>query len=152
MSKAKLLTGAASALIAGVASVGAWVQSYVPVESSELVQYQIKCNQAHAYHDLAVFEKSKGRKAFTDGEAHRPDITQKAYARLGIGIEGSLHGKRLARDKMLILNGVYSPRAEDYREAGELWEKIGKDFGVETAWGGRFNDANHFSCAWKGVK
>lgn len=141
-----------TAVVSAAAMVGAGVQEYVPEEASALVQYQIACSQAHAFHERYVFEQTQGRMAFTDGEAHRPEITAKAYARMGIGIAASLHTQRLARDKMLILDGKYTPRAEDYRYAGEVWELIGKPFGVETAWGGRFNDANHFSCAWQGRK
>ena len=142
-----------TASVASAAAIfGANTLEIVPVESSELVQYQIKCNQAHAFHDQYVFEKSNGSMAFTDGESHRPPITAQAYARAGIGIANSLHTQRLARDKMLILNGKYTPRSEDYQYAGEVWEAIGSAFGVQTAWGGRFNDANHFSCAWGGRK
>lgn len=152
MSKAKIISASAAAVMAAAAGIGSMVQEHVQKESSELVRYQIKCNQAHAFHDRYVFESSKGAMAFTDGEAHRPEITAKAYARMGIGISASLHTQRLARDKMLILDGKYTPHAEDYRYAGEVWEAIGKPFDVQTAWGGRFGDANHFSCAWGGRK
>jgi hypothetical protein len=148
----KLFGSALAALAATAGMIGAGVQENTPEESSELVAYQIACTQAHAFHDAWVFKSTQGRMAFTDGEAHRPEITAKAYARMGIGIAASLHTQRLARDKMLILNGKYTPRAEDYQYAGEAWEAIGSAFGVQTAWGGRFNDANHFSCAWQGRK
>jgi hypothetical protein len=134
------------------ATIGAGLQEHVPNESSELVQYQIKCNLVHAWHDAYIFNSTQGRMAFTDGEAHRPEITAKAYAKMGIGIAASLHTQRLARDKMLILNGKYSPNAKDYEYAGLVWEAASGAFGVTTAWGGRFNDANHFSCAWDGRK
>jgi hypothetical protein len=148
----KLVGSALAALVAAAGVVGVGVQENTPEESSELVQYQIKCTQAHAFHDRWLLESTSGRMAFTDGEAHRPEITAKAYARMGIGIAASLHTQRLARDKMLIKDGKYTPNAEDYRYAGEIWEAIGPHFGVQTAWGGRFNDANHFSCAWGGRK
>jgi hypothetical protein len=148
----KLIGSALAGLVALAGTIGAGVQEYVPEASSELVTYQIACTQAHAFHDAWVFKSTNGRMAFTDGESHRPEITAKAYARMGIGIAASLHTQRLARDKMLILDGKYTPRAEDYQYAGEAWEAIGKAFGVQTAWGGRFNDANHFSCAWQGRK
>lgn len=142
----------AAGVVASAAAVGALVSDYTPEEASNLVQYQIRCTQAHAFHDRYVFETTHGKMAFTDGEAHRPEITAKAYARMGIGIASSLHTQRLARDKMLILNGKYTPDAAHYQYAGEVWEAIGPAFGVQTAWGGRFNDANHFSCAWGGRK
>ena len=147
----KSKTLAATAL-ATAAALGVSTQDYAPPESSALVQYQIKCNQAQAWHDSYVFNSTKGRMSFTDGESHRPEITAKAYARMGIGIAASLHTQRLARDKMLILNGAYSPNAADYEFAGLAWEQGAGAFGVAPAWGGRFNDANHFSCAWGGRK
>ena len=143
---------AAAAVVSAAALVGVGVKNYAPQDASDLVQYQIKCTQAQAFHDKYVFESTQGAMAFTDGESHRPEITAKAYARMGIGIAASLHTQRLARDKMLILNGKYSPNATDYQYAGEVWEAIGPAFGVQTAWGGRFNDANHFSCSWGGRK
>lgn len=124
----------------------------MPEEASELVQYQIRCNQAHAFHDSYVFHSTEGNQAFTDGESFRPEFVAKIYAQQGVGIAKSLHTQRLARDKMLIVNGKYSPNAADYEYAGLVWEAIGDSFGVTTAWGGRFNDANHFSCAWQGRK
>lgn len=142
----------AGGALAAVLAAGALVQDYTPTESSALVQYQIKCNQAHAWHDGYVFTSTQGRMAFTDGESHRPEITAKAYARMGIGISASLHTQRLARDKMLIVNGKYSPNAVDYQYAGLAWEQGAGAFGVVPAWGGRFNDSNHFSCAWGGRK
>lgn len=142
----------AASVVSTAALIGAGVREHMPEEASELVRYQIKCAQAHAFHDRYVFESTQGKMAFTDGESHRPEITAKAYARMGIGVAASLHTQRLARDKMLILDGKYTPRAEDYQYAGEVWEAIGTAFGVQTAWGGRFNDANHFSCAWGGRK
>ncbi len=141
-----------TAAIVSAGLVGAGVRDFTPEESSDLVQYQIKCNQAQAWHDSYVFNSTKGAMAFTDGEAHRPEITAKAYAKMGIGIAASLHTQRLARDKMLIVNGVYSPNAKDYEYAGLVWEAAGGAFGITPAWGGRFGDANHFSCAWGGRK
>ena len=149
MKHVKIIT---ASVVSAAAMIGAGVQEYAPEQASEVVAYQIACVQAHALHDRYVFESTRGKMAFTDGEAHRPEITAKAYARMGIGIAASLHTQRLARDKMLILDGKYTPRAEDYQYAGEVWEAIGSAFGVQTAWGGRFNDANHFSCAWGGRK
>ena|SRR3990167_5151667 len=62
------------------------------------------------------------------------------------GIRNSLHGLSLAADLKLFMNGVYLTRTEDYRPAGEYWEKQG------GTWGGRFSDGNHFSLAYKGRK
>lgn len=151
LSPIQIRAGVAGAVLAA-ASVGALVTDAVPDEARELVQYQIKCNQAHAFHDAYIYSSTGGRMAFTDGEAHRPQSVAMQYAKSGIGIANSLHTLRLARDKMLQINGVYSTKPVDYEYAGLVWEAIGKPFGVDTAWGGRFNDANHFSCAWGGFK
>jgi hypothetical protein len=63
------------------------------------------------------------------------------------GIRGSLHELKLAVDLLLFKDGVYLTQTEDYREAGEYWELT---FG--GAWGGRFNDGNHFSFPHGGKK
>ena len=149
MSGQRLVVGGAAAAIAFVGSMFV----LPPIEeSSALVAYQAQCNYTHAWFDKYIADTSKGRLRFTDGEAWRPQITALAYARQGIGIANSLHTQRLARDKNLIKDGAYTGDPADYKEAGEIWEAIGPKFGVQTAWGGRFNDANHFSCSWKGVK
>lgn len=145
---AKFVAVAATASV----GIGAGVQDHVPEQASDLVEYQIKCNRAHAFLDGYIFDSTRGKYAFTDGEAHRPEITAKAYARLGIGIAASLHTQRLARDKMLIVDGVYTTDPKQYELPGLVWEAIGGPFGIKTAWGGRFGDANHFSCAWAGRK
>jgi len=58
----------------------------------------------------------------------------------------SLHFEGLAIDLNLFKDGKYLTGTEDYRELGEYWESIG------GAWGGRFNDGNHFSLAYGGRK
>lgn len=147
--KSKIITGVAAAAIAGAAS---FFVDAPPEDGSALVDYQRKCTLAHAFHDQYLPKASGGTMYFTDGESFRPSSLAAEYARRGIGIANSLHTQRLARDKNLILNGVYTPNPADYELAGQIWEAIGPVFGVETAWGGRFNDGNHFSCAWQGRK
>ena len=51
-----------------------------------------------------------------------------------------------AVDFNLFKNGKYLTRTEDYQALGEYWESIG------GAWGGRFNDGNHFSVEFDGYK
>lgn len=154
MSRAKIISAAAAAVVSAAGMIGVAVQEHVPEEASELVQYQIRCNLAHAAHDLLIVQKTKGRMAFTDGEAYRPEITAQAYARMGRGVAASLHTQRLARDKMLFIDGKFTDKTEDHQFAGEEWEKLGPAMGVKTAWGGRFVkvDGNHYSCAWGGLK
>jgi hypothetical protein len=58
----------------------------------------------------------------------------------------SLHKDRLAIDLNLFKNQDYLKSTEDYLPLGEYWESIG------GAWGGRFNDGNHFSLEHNGRK
>lgn len=139
-----------AAVIAATTAVGSLFSLQPEKDSSALVRYQTDCNKAHAWFDLYV-SKTFGY-GFTDGEAHRPEITALAYAKQGIGIANSLHTKRLARDKFLVVNGKVVFDNKYYAEVGPIWEAIGPVFKVDTAWGGRFGDAVHFSCAWEGVK
>ena len=82
----------------------------------------------------------------TWGEAYRTPEQAKLNAAKGSGIANSLHCDRLAVDFNLFKDGKYLTKTEDYRELGEFWESIG------GAWGGRFNDGNHFSLAYGGRK
>jgi hypothetical protein len=123
-----------------------------PEASSELLEYQARCNLAQSWHTLYVHKASNGRMSFTMGEAHRPPELAALYAKQGRGIANSLHIKRLAQDKILLLDGKITFNPADYAEAGAVWESAAKAFGVVPAWGGRFNDAVHFSCVWEGVK
>lgn len=50
----------------------------------------------------------------------------------------SLHKQRLAIDLNLFRDGRYLSSTESHRPLGEWWEAQG------GAWGGRFNDGNHY--------
>jgi len=69
-----------------------------------------------------------------------------------IGMKTSLHKQRLAVD--LILDKevndkwIYQRNTEAYRFMGEEWEQLDE----KAAWGGHFNDGNHFSFAHGGRK
>ena len=80
------------------------------------------------------------------GEAWRTPQQAAANAAAGTGIAKSLHIERLAIDLNLFRAGKYLSRTEDHRPLGEWWESIG------GAWGGRFNDGNHYSLAHGGRK
>lgn len=56
---------------------------------------------------------------------------------------GSLHYVRLAQDLNLFIDGKWISDGSDPRwtEIGEFWEKLHP----LCRWGGRFQDANHFS-------
>ena len=90
----------------------------------------------------------------TYGDAFRSPEQAAANAAKGIGISNSLHGKRLAVDFNLFIDGVYQKNSKAYEPLGVFWESIG------GSWGGRFKDAkgkpkpdgNHFSLAWRGVR
>lgn len=82
----------------------------------------------------------------TFGEAYRHPDWAKEMARQGRGIANSLHTERLAIDLNLFRDGKYLTSTEAHRPLGEWWESIG------GAWGGRFNDGNHYSLAHNGRK
>lgn len=88
---------------------------------------------------------------FTQGEAYRPPETAKLYSQAGKGITNSLHCLRLALDLNLFKNNVFLTKLEDYRPAGELWESYSTSQAT-CAWGGRFQDADHFSLSHNGVR
>lgn len=58
----------------------------------------------------------------------------------------SNHKRRLAVDLNLFRDGVYLTTTEAHRPLGEYWESLG------GAWGGRFNDGNHYSIEYQGIK
>lgn len=87
----------------------------------------------------------------TFGDAYRPKELAELYEQKGLGIKDSLHTDRLAIDLNLFRHGVFLQRTEDYKPIGEFWESLStKEY--ECAWGGRFQDGNHFSLAHNGRK
>lgn len=65
-----------------------------------------------------------------------------AYAWADDGhVAGSYHGKRLAIDLNLFLDGAYLVKTEDHEELGAFWESLDP----MCTWGGRFDDGNHYS-------
>ena len=68
------------------------------------------------------------------------------------GSEVSLHKVRLAIDLNLFKREgdkwIFLDKTEDHRILGEWWEKLDQ----ECAWGGRFNDGNHYSLKHEGRK
>ena len=63
-----------------------------------------------------------------------------------VGHQNSLHKIGLAVDINLYKNGHYLENSEDHIELGEFWEFIG------GTWGGRFDDGNHYSLEYNGMK
>jgi D-alanyl-D-alanine carboxypeptidase len=66
--------------------------------------------------------------------------------RMGYGESRSAHKQRLALDINLFKDGRYLEGTEAHRPLGEIWESMG------GAWGGRFNDGNHYSLEHNGIK
>ena len=79
----------------------------------------------------------------TLGEVYRTPEQAALYAKMGKGIEDSLHCKRLAIDINLFNDqNVYLQDSKDYERIGIFWEKLHPD----NRWGGRWKtrpDGNH---------
>lgn len=96
--------------------------------------------------DLIVFAYSRGYE-LTFGDAFRdPRLHGELGTKKGYGHPKSAHKHRLAVDLNLFKDGQYLAGTEDHRELGEYWESMG------GAWGGRFEDGNHYSLEHGGVK
>ena len=81
--------------------------------------------------------------AYRDPRSHGKLGEVKAY-----GHKNSCHKLRLAIDLNLFKDGVYLTTTEDHRELGEWWEAQNE----LNRWGGRFNDGNHYSRTYDGMK
>ena len=92
-------------------------------------------------HELG-FEVTLGD-AFRDPRSHG-----KLGERIAYGAKFSCHKMRLAIDLNLFKDGKYLTTTEDHRPLGEWWEQQHP----ESAWGGRFNDGNHYSITHEGSK
>lgn len=83
----------------------------------------------------------------TLGDAYRdPRVHGGIGVRMGYGHPKSCHKLRLAIDLNLFKDGVFLQTTKDHQELGEWWESQG------GTWGGRFNDANHYSLEHEGMK
>lgn len=83
----------------------------------------------------------------TLGDAYRdPRLHGAIGVKKGYGHPKSCHKLRLAIDLNLFKNGQFLVTTEDHRPLGEWWESIG------GTWGGRFNDANHYSLEHDGMR
>jgi len=96
---------------------------------------------------LIIFAYEQGYE-LTFGEAWRSLEEAKRLSLLGKGISGSLHASRLAIDFNLFKNGRYLTNSSDFLELGMFWESLNP----ECAWGGHFNDGNHFSIMHNGKR
>lgn len=83
----------------------------------------------------------------TLGDAYRdPRVHGAIGVRMGYGHPKSCHKLRLAIDLNLFKDGIFLQTTNDHKELGEWWESQG------GTWGGRFNDANHYSMEHEGMK
>lgn len=67
------------------------------------------------------------------------------------GTKSSLHPKRLAIDLNLFKDGRYLEKTEDHAILGTWWE-LQSTAQYTCAWGGRFEDGNHYSITDGGVR
>ena len=83
----------------------------------------------------------------TVGDAYRDKRSHGAMGtRLAYGRPDSLHKQRLAMDFNLFKDGIYQKTTEAHRPLGDYWESLHPD----NAWGGHFNDGNHYSMTHDG--
>ncbi len=85
----------------------------------------------------------------TLGDAYRdPRVHGALGVKMGYGHPKSGHKQRLAIDLNLFKDGVFLTSTEAHKELGEWWEKQHP----QARWGGRFNDGNHYSFEWGGIR
>ncbi len=83
----------------------------------------------------------------TLGDAYRdPRVFGAMGTRKGYGESRSAHKQRLAIDLNLFKDGRFLASTEAHEPLGQWWESQG------GTWGGRFNDGNHYSCEYGGIK
>ena len=85
----------------------------------------------------------------TLGDAYRdPRVHGSIGTKLGYGHAKSAHKQRLAIDLNLFRDGHYLEGSEAHRALGAWWLKQHS----LARWGGAFNDGNHYSFEWEGMK
>jgi hypothetical protein len=83
------------------------------------------------------------------GDAFRdPRVHGQVGEKKGYGHSRSGHKNRLAIDLNLFKDSRYITDDEGHKELGAWWKAQGDDH----AWGGDFQDPNHYSIAHEGVK
>lgn len=89
---------------------------------------------------LIAFAYNRGYE-LTFGDAFRDH-------RVPYGHPRSAHKSRLAVDLNLFENGVYLQKTEHHKTLGDYW----KTLHPLARWGGDFQDGNHYSFEYNGVK
>ena len=83
----------------------------------------------------------------TLGDCYRdPRVHGEVGVKMGYGHPRSCHKLRLAIDLNLFKDGVFIQDEKGHKELGEWWELQG------GSWGGRFQDYNHYSLSWEGMR
>jgi hypothetical protein len=86
---------------------------------------------------------------YTLGDGFRdPRVFGEIGVHMGYGHPKSGHKRKIAIDLNLFKDGVYLDKTEHHRLFGEWWEKQHP----LARWGGRFEDGNHYSFEWDGIK
>lgn len=118
--------------------------AYLPAPHETLRQKQSRF--VRMLNGLVDFAESRGYE-LTLGDGYRdPRVFGSFGERKGYGESYSCHKMRLAQDYNLFKNGTWLQTTEDFLPLGEWWEAMG------GAWGGRFQDGNHFSLEYEGRK
>jgi hypothetical protein len=89
---------------------------------------------------LVLFAEGRGYGAAVDMAKRCEDCP--------VGHQNSLHKLGLAVDINLYRDGVYLTETDDHKELGEFWKSLDPNH----AWGGDFNDGNHYSSKHQGMK
>jgi hypothetical protein len=85
----------------------------------------------------------------TIGDAYRdPRVHGALGVKVGYGHPKSAHKNRLAIDLNLFKDGKFLSATEDHRKLGEWWEQQHP----LARWGGRFDDGNHYSIEYQGMR
>ena len=109
---------------------------------------QARCAFSVCVAEAILYIVSQGYEVALDGGTER--LTEKDPT--SDHMKNSCHHVGLAQDLLLYRNGVYLTQTHEYEALGLYWEELGRKRGLPLAWGGRFNDGNHFSLAWQGRK
>jgi hypothetical protein len=96
--------------------------------------------------ELILWAYDKGYE-ITLGDAYRdPRVHGALGVKMAYGARNSCHKLRLAMDLNLFKDGKYCTDGASHGPLGEKWESMG------GSWGGRFQDANHYSLEHDGFK
>jgi hypothetical protein len=97
---------------------------------------------------LILYIKSCGYECRIDDVFRDPRLHGELGEKKGYGHRNSCHKIHLAGDLSLFLEGKYLDKTSDHTRFGEWWEARSP----YHAWGGRFDDGNHYSFTHNGYK